>query len=104
MNEESRKDTSISVVGNKDSASEAEQVSLSEMVDIALADIHTEIERGNAITVPIVQLGLLGGTVASMIPALRTATQTTTVNTTGLYRLASLSGPRNNRCFGCLSV
>lgn len=91
MNEESRKDTSISVVGNKDSASEAEQVSLSEMVDIALADIHTEIERGNAITVPIVQLGLLGGTVASMIPALRTATQTTTVNTTGLYRLANES-------------
>ena len=41
MNEESRKDTSISVVGNKDSASEAEQVSLSEMVDAALADIHT---------------------------------------------------------------
>ena len=91
MNEESRKDTSISVVGNKDSASEAEQVSLSEMVDAALADIHTEIERGNAITVPIVQLGLLGGTVASMIPALRTATQTTTVNTTGLYRLANES-------------
>ncbi len=91
MNEESRKDTSISVVGNKDSASEAEQVSMSEMVDAALADIHTEIERGNAITVPIVQLGLLGGTVASMIPALRTATQTTTVNTTGLYRLANES-------------
>lgn len=91
MNEEIRKDTSISVVGNKDSASEAEQVSLSEMVDAALADIHTEIERGNAITVPIVQLGLLGGTVASMIPALRTATQTTTVNTTGLYRLANES-------------
>lgn len=91
MNEESRKDTSISVVGNKDSTSEAEQVSLSEMVDAALADIHTEIERGNAITVPIVQLGLLGGTVASMIPALRTATQTTTVNTTGLYRLANES-------------
>ena len=91
MNEESRKDTSISVVGNKDSASEAEQVSLSEMVDAALADIHMEIERGNAITVPIVQLGLLGGTVASMIPALRTATQTTTVNTTGLYRLANES-------------
>ena len=91
MNEESRKDTSISVVGNKDSASEAEQVSLSEMVDAALADIHTEKERGNAITVPIVQLGLLGGTVASMIPALRTATQTTTVNTTGLYRLANES-------------
>lgn len=91
MNEESRKDTSISVVGNKDSASEAEQVSLSEMVDAALANIHTEIERGNAITVPIVQLGLLGGTVASMIPALRTATQTTTVNTTGLYRLANES-------------
>ena len=91
MNEESRKDTSISVVGNKDSVSEAEQVSLSEMVDAVLADIHTEIERGNAITVPIVQLGLLGGTVASMIPALRTATQTTTVNTTGLYRLANES-------------
>ena len=91
MNEESRKDTSISVVGNKDSASEAEQVSLSEMVDAALADIHTEIERGNAITVPIVQLGLLGGTVASMIPALRTVTQTTTVNNTGLYRLANES-------------
>ena len=90
MNEESRKDTSISVVGNKDSASEAEQVSLSEMVDAALADIHTEIERGNAITVPIVQLGLLGGTVASMIPAFRTITETTTVNSRNLYRVINL--------------
>lgn len=91
MDEKNKSDTSISVTRNKDSVSEAEQVDLSEMVDAALADIHTEIERGNAITVPLVQLGLLGGTVASMIPALRTATQTTTVNATGLYRLANES-------------
>ena len=91
MGEKNKNDSSISVTGNKDSVSEAEQVSLSEMIDTALADIHTEIERGNAITVPLVQLGLLGGTVASMIPALRTATQTTTVNATGLYRLANES-------------
>lgn len=86
MNEENRNDTSISVAGNNGSVSEAEQVGLSEMVDAALADIHTEIERGNAITVPIVQLGLLGGTVASMIPAFRTVTETTTNHTADLYR------------------
>lgn len=107
MNEESRKDTSISVVGNKDSASEAEQVSLSEMVDAALADIHTEIERGNAITVPIVQLGLLGGTVASMIPAFRTVTQTTTTDATGLYRLVSegkLKAAKGGNLWGAVKI
>ncbi len=90
MGEKNKSDTSISVTGNKDSVSEAEQVSLSEMVDVALADIHAEIERGNAITVPIVQLGLLGGTVASMIPAFRTITETTTVNSRDLYRVINL--------------
>lgn len=74
---------------NNDSVNETKQVDLSEMVNTALADNHTEIERGNAITVPIVQLGLLGGTVASMMPAFRTVTQTTTTDATGLYRLVS---------------
>lgn len=91
MNIEGGNNNSISLVGNNDTINGAERADLTEMVNDALADIHAEIEKGNAITVPIVQLGLLGGAVASMIPALRTATQTTTVNTTGLYRLANES-------------
>ena len=100
MSEENRNDTSISVADNNDSVSEAEQVGLSEMVDAALADIHTKIERGNAITVPIVQLGLLGGTVASMIPAFRTVTGMATVSSGDLYRVINLGKnqlkPMNN--------
>ena len=90
MCEDNRNDTSISVAGNNDPVSKTNQAGLSEMMDAALADIHTEIERGNAITVPIVQLGLLGGTVASMIPAFRTVTETTTVNPGELYRVINL--------------
>ena len=38
---------------------------------------------------PIAELALLGTGVASLIPALRTVTQTTTFNTQGLYQLAN---------------
>lgn len=40
---------------------------------------------------PIAQLATLGAGVSSLIPALRTVTQTTSMNTQGLYRLANQS-------------
>ena len=94
-------------MNNNDSVNETEQTGLSEMVDAALANIHMEIERGNAITVPIVQLELLGGTVASMMPALRTVTQATTTNATGLYRLVSegkLKAARDGKLWGAVRI
>ena len=43
----------------------------------------------NTLSVPIDQLVTLGAGASSLLPALRTITQTTTVNTEGLYRLAN---------------
>lgn len=86
MSEENKNYCLVPVSDDQRSTSKCEEGTLTEMVNDALADIHTEIEKGNAITVPIVQLGLLGGTIASMIPAFRTVTQTTTSNTARLFR------------------
>lgn len=86
MSEENKNYCLVPASDDQRSTSKCEEGTLTEMVNDALADIHTEIEKGNAITVPIVQLGLLGGSIASMIPAFRTITQTTTSNTAGLFR------------------
>lgn len=56
-----------------------------------LAEARTHIDSKNSISVPITELATLGAGVSSLIPSLRTITQTTTMNTNGLglYRLAN---------------
>ncbi len=54
-----------------------------------LMDARVTIENKNTLSVPIAQLATLGAGVSSLIPALRTVTQTTTINTSGLYQLAN---------------
>lgn len=56
-----------------------------------LQDLDTNISSKKTIKVPIAQLATLGAGVSSLIPALRTVTQTTSMNTQGLYRLANQS-------------
>ena len=62
---------------------------LAEMTEEMLLDARKEIAKTKTLSVPIAELALLGTGVASLIPALRTITQTTTFNTQGLYQLAN---------------
>ena len=48
-----------------------------------------KLPNTKTLSVPIAELALLGTGVASLIPALRKVTQTTTFNTQGLYQLAN---------------
>lgn len=64
----------------------------SELVEIAdgiLLDTRSSLANKTAMTMPIAQLATLGAGVASLLPAFRTVTQTTTVAADGLYRLAN---------------
>lgn len=54
-----------------------------------LTEVSTDLNTLDAIKLPIDQIALLGAGVASMLPALRTVTQTVTANSTGMYRLAN---------------
>lgn len=60
-----------------------------EITDEILLDTRTDISKKNTISMPIVQLATLGAGVSSLIPALRTVTQTSTISTHGLYQLAN---------------
>ena len=62
---------------------------LIEITDGILLDARTDISKKNTISMPIAQLATLGTGVSSLIPALRTVTQSTTVSTQGLYQLAN---------------
>ena len=70
----------------------SEEINESTLIEIAdglFFDARANIEEQKSLSVPIVQLATLGAGVSSLIPALRTVTQTTTINTTGLYHLAN---------------
>lgn len=54
-----------------------------------LLDTQTNITRENTLSIPITQLAALGTGVSSLLPMLRTVTQTTMINTSGLYYLAN---------------
>lgn len=54
-----------------------------------LADVRDSLNSSTTLSIPIAQISMLGAGVSSLIPALRTITQTTTVGTQGLYQLAN---------------
>ena len=62
---------------------------LVEMTEEMLRDARKEIANTKTLSMPIAELTLLGAGVSPLIPALRTVTQTTTINTQGLYQLAN---------------
>ena len=66
-----------------------ESNNLAEIIEEMLLDVRKEIARTNTLSVPIAELALLGTGVSSLLPALRTVTQTSTINTQGLYQLAN---------------
>lgn len=66
----------------------------SEIIQIAeemLSEARKKIESNNASSIPIAQLSILGAAVSELIPSLHTITQTTAINTQGLYKLANAS-------------
>ena len=83
---------------------------LEEMTEEMLLNARTEIANTKTFSMPIAELALLGTGVASLIPALRTVTQTTTFNTQGVYQLANagvgdaLKIVRNGNFWGALKT
>ena len=59
--------------------------------DAVHMDIEVDLLKYKNMSVPITSLASLGATVSSMVPALRTVTEATTVNMQGLYTLANAS-------------
>jgi len=69
-----------------------ERNDISTLTEKLLLDVRTkEIPKNRSISMPIAELSTLGAGVSSLIPALNTVTQTTTMNVSGLYRLANAS-------------
>ena len=89
MKEIAKYSKEISIIEDPDTEIVRECSDLSELTDEMLADARMEITNAKTLTVPIADLALLGAGVSSLIPALRTVTQTSTINTTGLYQLAN---------------
>lgn len=68
---------------------EINESGLIEISDSLLFDARIKNAEQKTLSVPIAELSTLGAGVSSLIPAFRTVMQTTTVNTSGLYRLAN---------------
>ena len=64
---------------------------LLETTENMLTDIRSVASDKTVRSIPIASLAALGGSAASLSPALRTVTETMTVNTQGLYMLANES-------------
>lgn len=75
-----------------------------------LFDARASIGDKSTVSMPIAQLSALGAGVASLLPAFRTITQTTTVNAEGLYRLVNagvgdtLKVAKNGNSWGALKT
>ena len=67
----------------------AEANDLIRITDNVLLDVRTDISQSKSLSMPIAQLSTLGAGVASLLPAFRTVTQTSTVAGEGLFRLAN---------------
>lgn len=74
---------------NKNQSMSDYGVNLAELSNEILLDTRDSIENKTAVTMPIAQLATLGAGAASLLPAFRTVTQTTTIGMDGLYRLAN---------------
>ena len=61
------------------------------ITDNILLDLRADISQSNKLSMPIAQLSALGAGVASLLPAFRTVTQTTSIAGEGLFRIANFS-------------
>lgn len=87
-----------------------EETSIIALAEEMLADTRKELENKSTLSVPIAELATLGAGVSSLLPALRTVTQATTINTSGLYQLANagigdvLKTAKNGNQWGALKT
>ena len=64
-------------------------VALLDVTQSLLADARTALNDRDVLSVPIAELSTLGAGVSSLIPALNTVTQTTSIAADGLYTIAN---------------
>lgn len=65
------------------------ETAIVELTEGLLFDARSSINAQNAISFPIAELSTLGAGVSSLIPAFNTVTQTTSIATDGLFRVAN---------------
>lgn len=69
-----------------------EDMSLVEVSQGLLVDARSTLDNKKSLSIPIAELSTLGAGVSSLIPALNTVTQTSTIAVEGLYTLANAGG------------
>ena len=81
----------------------------SELIQISqamLSDVRADLNKVSTKSIPIASLSSLGAGIASLVPALQTVTETTTIDGTGLYRWINkgaentLKVAKDNSCWG----
>ncbi|MBU5486874.1 hypothetical protein KQI77_01685 [Clostridium sp. MSJ-8] len=83
---------------------------LEELTEDLLMAARTSINNNKALSVPIAELSALGAGVASIIPAFNTVTQSTSIATDGLFRIAnraagdSLKMAKNGNAWGAMKT
>ncbi len=83
---------------------------LVELTESLLTDARASINSNKALSVPIAELSALGAGVSSLIPAFNTVTQTTSIATDGLFRVANaaagdtLKMAKNGNAWGAMKT
>ena len=83
---------------------------LVELTESLLTDARASINSNKALSVPIAELSSLGVGVSSLIPAFNTVTQTTSIATDGLFRVANaaagdtLKMAKNGNAWGAMKT
>ena len=78
-------------LSTKSSSEQLKSNGILSISNVMLVNTHIDFTEDNSISIPFDRFAILGGTVASVLPSFRTITETTNVNTSGLYRLANQS-------------
>ena len=87
-----------------------EETSIIALAEDMLVETRRELDNKSTLSVPIAELATLGAGVSSLLPALRTVTQSATINTSGLYQLANagvgdvLKTAKNGNQWGALKT
>lgn len=87
-----------------------EEKELVELSENLLMDARVSINSEKTLSVPIAELATLGAGVSSLIPALNTVTQTTSIATGGLFRVANaaagdtLKMAKNGNAWGAMKT
>ena len=75
-----------------------------------LGDARKSINLNNTLSLPIAELSMLGASVSSLVPAFNTITQTTSLPTNGLYKIANaalgdtLKMAKNGNAWGAMKT